>query len=131
MMMNAMPATTLFRVLAAGLLLSGSDAALAQASALPLPPSQDPPPASQPIQRQTGMRVIEAGHDQKYIVRSFEPDSVQGQYRIDFEALDANGDGYLSRSEVTDHPTLSAEFRAVDANNDGRLSREELAGWIR
>ena len=57
--------------------------------------------------------------------------SVQGEYRIDFDALDANGDGYLSRTEVADHPTLSAEFRAVDADNDGRLSREELSGWIR
>lgn len=126
-----MRATSLPCLLAVAVLIAASDAALAQASTLPLPPPLDPSPSSQPIQRQTGMQVIDAGHDQKYIVRSFEPDTVQGDYRIDFEALDANGDGYLSRAEVADHPTLSAEFRAVDADNDGRLSREELSGWIR
>ena len=123
--------TALPCLLTGALLLVAGAAALAQASPLPLPPALDPAPSSQPIQRQTGMQVIDAGHDQKYIVRSFEPDSVQGEYRIDFDALDANGDGYLSRTEVADHPTLSAEFRAVDADNDGRLSREELSGWIR
>ena len=111
------------------LALAAADAG-AQATTLPLPPPESAP-ASTPMQRQSGMVVIAGDHDERAIVRSFEPDSVVGDYRIDFEALDANADDLLDRSEAKANPTLDAEFRAVDANNDGRLDRTELSGWIR
>ncbi|MFO7338991.1 MAG: EF-hand domain-containing protein [Lysobacteraceae bacterium] len=98
--------------------------------ALPLPETT-PAPQGQPLQRQTGMVVLPRDHDEKIVVRSVEPDSVVGDYRIDFEAMDANGDGVIDRREAAANPTLLDEFRAVDANNDGRLDREELSGWIR
>ena len=56
--------------------------------------------------------------------------SVVGDYKIDFDALDANRNGTLSRGEVRSNATLSAEFRAVDVNRDGRLSKDELKGWM-
>jgi Ca2+-binding EF-hand superfamily protein len=55
---------------------------------------------------------------------------VVGEYRIDFAALDANGDGSLSRTEVRSNATLTGEFRAVDNDHNGRLSKEELKGWM-
>ena len=39
---------------------------------------------------------------------------------------DANADGKLSRDEVAGAPRLSQEFDAIDANKDGFLSVEEL-----
>lgn len=54
-----------------------------------------------------------------------------GDYRIDLDALDTDGDGYISRREARANENLSAEFNAVDANRDGRLSRAELSGWLR
>ena len=54
-----------------------------------------------------------------------------GEYRIDFDAMDANGDGVIDRREAAANPTLEAEFRAVDENGDGHLDRAELSGWIR
>ena len=116
--------------LVALLLAGASGGALAQASTLPLPPPEQAPSAA-PIQRQSGMVVIHGIHDERTVVRSFEPDSVVGDYRIDFEALDADGDGVISRAEAAANPTLAAEFRAVDGNGDGRLDRDELSGWIR
>ncbi|KAF1698544.1 hypothetical protein CSC62_04780 [Pseudoxanthomonas jiangsuensis] len=116
---------------AAGLCLAlASGGALAQATTLPLPPPAAAP-SSAPMQRQSGMVVIDGDHDERTIVRSYEPDSVVGNYRIDFEALDADADGLIDRTEAKANPTLDAEFRAVDANNDGKLDRGELSGWLR
>lgn len=123
--MDYRPACTL-----AGLALAlGSAGALAQATPLPLPP--DTTPAREPFQRQSGMLVVDGPHDTRTIIRSYEPDSVVGDYRIDFEALDVDGDGVVDRGEAAANPTLAAEFRAVDVNADGRLDRDELSGWMR
>lgn len=43
-----------------------------------------------------------------------------------WKKLDANGDGRLSRDEVAGHPRLAKDFDAIDANKDGFLSPEEL-----
>jgi len=43
-----------------------------------------------------------------------------------FDALDANGDGKLSRTEAAAHPELMQKFVQLDANKDGFLSRGEV-----
>jgi Ca2+-binding EF-hand superfamily protein len=63
-------------------------------------------------------------------VTSSPPDSVVGDYKIDFDALDKNHDGNLTRAEVKTNATLLGEFRAVDANRNGKLSKAELKGWM-
>lgn len=47
----------------------------------------------------------------------------------DFEAMDANGDGFITMSEFQQAmPDVPAEtFMEADANADGALSKEELA----
>jgi Ca2+-binding EF-hand superfamily protein len=43
------------------------------------------------------------------------------------KAIDANGDGQLSRAEVdAKAPRLAKRFDAIDTNKDGYLSKEEL-----
>ena len=64
------------------------------------------------------------------IVRSIQPDSVTGNYRIDFDALDVDGDGFLSRDEAQANPALADEFNALDTARRGKLAREQLAGWL-
>ena len=83
-----------------------------------------PPPA-------TGDALRRGPENQPVTVRSHEPDSVVGEYRIDFDALDTDGDGYISREEARANEALTAEFHVLDSNGDGRLSREEASGWIR
>jgi Ca2+-binding EF-hand superfamily protein len=78
------------------------------------------------------MATFEEAGGQQVIIRSFEPaTALSSDYSIDFDALDADGDGFISRSEAAANERLAEEFRGVDADGDGRLSREELRGWIR
>ncbi|WP_059025073.1 EF-hand domain-containing protein [Xanthomonas citri] len=39
--------------------------------------------------------------------------------------LDKNGDGVIDRSEAAADPTLAAQFDTLDTNKDGKLSRDE------
>ena len=45
--------------------------------------------------------------------------------RGNFDRLDRNRDGYISRDEANDAPELQTRFSELDTNNDGKLSREE------
>lgn len=64
-------------------------------------------------------------------VTSEEPDSVRGDYHIDFATLDRDHDGYISRQEAQANPTLAREFNALDSHRSGRLSRAQLEGWMK
>ncbi|NZA26704.1 hypothetical protein H0E84_09925 [Luteimonas sp. SJ-92] len=68
---------------------------------------------------------------QEVRISSHLPDSVVGDYRVDFAALDANGDGRISRAEARTNASLTAEFHVADSNGDGRLTPDELSGWTR
>ncbi|MBH1528279.1 EF-hand domain-containing protein [Stenotrophomonas maltophilia] len=63
-------------------------------------------------------------------VRSLEPSSVIGQYRIRFSDLDVNGDGFISRQEAQANPALADEFNSLDRRHRGKLDRADLAGWL-
>ena len=63
-------------------------------------------------------------------VTSEEPNSIKGDYHINFAKLDRNHDGYISRDEAKADPTLEREFAAVDTKHAGRLSKAQLEGWM-
>lgn len=63
-------------------------------------------------------------------VTSIPGDSISSNYRIDFEAMDANGDGNITRTEARGNEDLMREFHVVDTNRNGRLTREEMKGWL-
>ncbi|PPU94179.1 EF-hand domain-containing protein [Xanthomonas albilineans] len=63
-------------------------------------------------------------------VRTIQPERVAGNYHIDFDVLDSDHDGYISRSEAQANPALADEFDALDTSHSGRLSRAQLAGWL-
>lgn len=45
---------------------------------------------------------------------------------VNFEALDQDGDGQLSRTDVAQDPYLAANFSRFDADGDGYLSQAEV-----
>lgn len=101
-------------------------------------PTSDVPPApvptgdtATPPPTVTGDAQRRGPENQPVTIRSHAPDSVVGEYRIDFDALDTDGDGYISREEARVNEVLTAEFHVLDTNGDGRLSREEAASWSR
>lgn len=106
--------------------------AVAQVQTAPLQEPEGPSTQPDRSERQTGMATFGQAGGQQVIIRSFEPaTTLSGDYTIDFDALDADGDGFISRHEAAAHERLAEEFRGVDADGDGLLSREELRGWIR
>ena len=123
--MKCSPAVVCALLLAPGL-------ALAQVQTAPLPVPEEPATRPDRSERQTGMVTFGEAGGQQVIIRSFEPATVlSGDYAIDFDALDTDGDGFISRREAAVHDTLSQQFRGVDVDGDGQLSRSELRGWIR
>lgn len=94
------------------------------------PAAQSPPPATPPAQSEAE-HVLQGEDGQEVRLTEHPPDSVVGDYAVDFDALDTDGDGHISRSEARANPTLHAEFDGVDRDGDGLLSRQELADWIR
>ncbi|MEZ0471070.1 EF-hand domain-containing protein [Luteimonas salinilitoris] len=104
--------------------------AVAQVQTAPLPEPPETTAVTRDRARQTGIATFELPGRQQVIVRSFEPDTaLPDSYRISFEALDTDGDGFIDRGEAAAHSTLAGEFRGVDVDGDGKLSRAELVGW--
>jgi hypothetical protein len=103
---------------------AAANAALAAQAAQDAANAPPPPPPPVPVAPDP------AAAQPQVSFHSLPPDSVVGQYKVDFAALDANGNGSISRSEAKSNATLTAEFDAVDNNHDGRLDKHELAGWL-
>ncbi|MEB1529217.1 EF-hand domain-containing protein [Xanthomonas sp. WHRI 7945] len=126
-------------LLAAGLLAAAIGPAAAQnlkaTSSVVTEPLREVPASvlSQPLSSGEvthQVRLDVAQGEAPVTVRTIQPDRVVGNYRIDFDALDSDHDGYLSRAEAQANPALADEFDALDPQRRGRLSREQLAGWL-
>ena len=63
-------------------------------------------------------------------VTSSPGNSISSNYHVDFDAIDANNDGNITRAEAAGNADLMREFHVVDGNHNGRLTREEMKGWL-
>ncbi|WP_286075016.1 EF-hand domain-containing protein [Stenotrophomonas sp. 59] len=112
----------------------------AMAQQLPHTPAQSQPlgPTGGAIRQQPldagrvsgSVEIAQPAGEAQVTVRSLEPSSVVGQYRIHFAALDVNGDGFISREEAQANPALADEFNSLDRKHRGKLDRADLAGWL-
>jgi EF hand len=51
----------------------------------------------------------------------------EGEIDRYFDALDVDGDGYVSLAEAAGDPVIVNRFDRADKNRDGKLSRKEFA----
>ena len=122
------------------LLITLLSVAPAMAQQLPHTPAQSQPlgPTGGAIRQQPldagrvsgSVEIAQPAGEAQVTVRSLEPSSVAGQYRIHFAALDVNGDGFISREEAQANPALADEFNSLDRRHRGKLDRTDLAGWL-
>ena len=47
----------------------------------------------------------------------------------DWDALDSNKDGYLTKDELTGSPALVHNFDKIDTNKDGKISMDEWKAY--
>ena len=68
---------------------------------------------------------------QGHVTFSDQPgNSISPNYSIDFDAMDANDDGVITRAEGRGNADLMREFHVVDMDHNRRLTRVELKDWI-
>jgi hypothetical protein len=109
--------------------------ALAQQYPPPTPPEQAPPdpmdaPTPQTVPATPATPAMSATPADNVTVTSHPGNSISPNYHVDFDAMDANHDGAITRAEGRGNPDLMREFHVVDSNHNGRLTREEMKGWL-
>ena len=57
-------------------------------------------------------------------------DSPRKPATLDFDALDLNADGRLTRDELKS-TTLADKFDEIDANKDGKIDRKEFEAYLK
>jgi Ca2+-binding EF-hand superfamily protein len=57
-------------------------------------------------------------------------DSMRQSADIQFQQLDGDADGFITRGEATKIPGVAERFAKFDANKDGKLDRGEFAALV-
>jgi Ca2+-binding EF-hand superfamily protein len=57
-------------------------------------------------------------------------DSMRQSAETQFQQLDGDGDGLITRAEATKIPGVAERFVKFDANKDGKLDRNEFAALV-
>jgi len=61
---------------------------------------------------------------------SFAQDTTRTDADVQFQQLDRNQKGFLTRADVAGTPAIAQRFDKFDANRDGKLDRAEFAALI-
>lgn len=95
----------------------------------PMPPQPQPPPPTMENGGVTGTATARTSAGPAAVI-SHRGMIDATSYKIDFDAMDRNHDGSISRAEARGNANLVREFHVVDANHNGRLSKQELKNWL-
>ena len=90
----------------------------------------DPADLHRRAQGLTGLDVLHRFASGQVTVTDSPGTSISSNYNVDFDAMDTNDDGAITRAEASGNADLMREFHVVDANANGRLTREEMKGWL-
>jgi hypothetical protein len=78
----------------------------------------------------TGNAVTQDAAGGTVFVTSQQPSPPPHDYRAEFNALDSDGDGSVSRSEASADKYLARAFAAYDSDRNDVLSFEEARLWL-
>lgn len=78
----------------------------------------------------TGNTVTQDAAGGTVFVTSQQPSPPQHDYRAEFNALDRDGDGSVSRSEASADKYLARAFATYDSDRNDVLSFEEARRWL-
>ena len=78
----------------------------------------------------TGHTVTQDVTGRTVFVTSQQPPPPPHDYRAEFDAMDSNGDGSISRSEASADKYLARTFATYDNDRNDRLSFEETRRWL-
>ena len=83
--------------------------------------------AKEHFEKMDGNRDGKLSREEMASSRKMRGGGERGARREKPRAMDTDGDSQLSRAEIGDKmPRLSADFERLDGNRDGKLSREEI-----
>ena len=78
----------------------------------------------------TGHAVTQDVTGRTVFVTSQRPAPSPHDYRAEFDAMDSNGDGSISRNEAGADKYLARTFATYDSDRNDRLSFEETRRWL-
>ena len=83
--------------------------------------------ANEHFQKLDGNRDGKVSREEMSSGRQMRGGGERGARREKLRAMDTNGDSQLSRAEIGNNmPRLAQDFDRLDGNRDGKLSREEI-----
>lgn len=78
----------------------------------------------------TGHALTQDATGRTVLVTSQQPTPLPHDYRAEFDVLDSDGDGSISRSEAGADKNLARTFATYDSDRNDRLSFEETRRWL-
>ena len=78
----------------------------------------------------TGQTSLTDGAGNQVTVTSSKPTPPPRDHRAEFNALDRDGNGSISRREAAADKYMVRTFRALDSDGDGALNYDEALRWL-
>ncbi|RMH93404.1 EF-hand domain-containing protein [Lysobacter pythonis] len=91
--------------------------------------AQDGKAAEMPPQSTSATPPTEGAAGQQSETTTQAPPAEAGD-KTNWNDLDSDGNGSLSKTEVASVPSLSQVFDAADADKDGQLTQDEYKAWL-
>ena len=88
-------------------------------------PAETPPAAST-----TGSTALQDSEGNTVTITSHRPAPPARDHRAQFDMIDSDRDGTVSRREATVDKYLVRAFATLDGDGNGRLGYEEMLRWL-
>lgn len=90
-------------------------------------PATSPPSTSAST---TGSTALQDPQGNTVTITSHHPTPPARDHRAQFDVIDGDRDGVVSRREATVDKYLVRAFATLDGDRDGRLAYEEMLRWL-